>query len=740
MKYKMAVFAAILIAGLIVTWRLTATFDSRVSIGGGMYNEIILSNELTADILPPPEYIIESYAKALEFVLTDSADTRKALSDDIKRLEAEYVSRNKYWQENAPDYGDLRQVFVSDAYKHGMQFYDEFENKLAPAVLSGGDTSAPLKDMLVAYENHRGEIDKAVELSRGYLADTLSKAEAQSAESRRSTIIVISIIVLAAAALAVYMSSIISGPLRYVTGILREITNGNLNLQIDPKHRTKDETGQVLECTSHLLEQLGQFSLLTEGMSEMAESFDRGDTDARLQESRFNGVYKDVAVRLNGMVGGVIGEFMNILGCLSKISGGDFNAAVPVLPGKKAVITDSINGIKNNLVAVRDEINAFAEHAINGDLKNRADDAKYDGDWAALMKILNRLVSAVADPINETSEVLRSVSQGNFDRMVTGEYKGDFLLTKEAINSTVSNISGYINEISEQLSRMSRRDINVAITREYVGKFSEIKDGLNNTAKQINVVMVDITSASEQVADAARQIADSSIALAQGCTEQATSVEHLNESAETISEKTEKNGENAKMAESLAAGSKTNSSRGEAEMRQMLLSMENIKNSSAAIAKITKVMDDIAFQTNLLALNAAVEAARAGEHGKGFAVVAEEVRSLATRSMAASKEIERLVAESSSNVDSGAKTVASTAETLSKIVKDVGGIADVITDIAAISQTQTKSVASVVNEISRISSVVSANTAASEETAAAAEELSSQAEVLKQMVNTFNLA
>ena len=105
-------------------------------------------------------------------------------------------------------------------------------------------------------------------------------------------------------------------------------------------------------------------------------------------------------------------------------------------------------------------------------------------------------------------------------------------------------------------------------------------------------------------------------------------------------------------------------------VQELLHTMEEINVSSARIAEIISVVDEISFQTNLLALNAAVEAARAGDQGRGFAVVASEVRNLARRSAESAKEIKALVRDSDQKTLEGHRAALHTDEVIHKIASE----------------------------------------------------------------------
>ena len=343
----------------------------------------------------------------------------------------------------------------------------------------------------------------------------------------------------------------------------------------------------------------------------------------------------------------------------------------------------------------------------------------------------------------------------NLERLANGELLCDMAVSEadedtqelytlftgisDNLHASVHSIKAYIEEISQVLGEMSDGNLSVGISSEYKGDFVELKESINRIAASLSEVLGEINIAAEQVASGTMQVSGGSQQISQGATEQASAIEELSSSVMEIAEQTRRNALNANQASDISDNAKSGAAAGNEKMQAMIAAMDDISESSMGISKIIRVIDDIAFQTNILALNAAVEAARAGVHGKGFAVVAEEVRTLAARSANAAKETTALIESSVKKSEIGTKIANETAEALAGILQGVEETARLVSDIAKASDEQASGVVQINKGLEQMNQVVQTNSATAEEAAAAAEELSSQAELLKKMVERFRL-
>ncbi len=351
------------------------------------------------------------------------------------------------------------------------------------------------------------------------------------------------------------------------------------------------------------------------------------------------------------------------------------------------------------------------------------------------------LSGSLRRPLRELEVSAEKIVRGDMDIKITYESKDEMGSLAKAFRNMASILSDVISDASRLLEEMADGNFDVRTKAEesYVGDFQglllsirKLNRGLSSTLGQINL-------SADQVAAGASQVSNGSQALSQGATEQASAVEELAATISNISEQIKETASNALDARKRSGVAGDEMEGCNTQMHDMMSAMQEINRTSNEIGKIIKTIEDIAFQTNILALNAAVEASRAGAAGKGFAVVAEEVRNLAGKSTAASKDTAELIESSIRAVSRGTKIADSTAQALMKVVEEVRTVASAVENIADAAEEQSGAVEQVTVGVDQISSVVQTNSATAEQSAAASQELSSQAEVLKDLVAQFQL-
>lgn len=307
----------------------------------------------------------------------------------------------------------------------------------------------------------------------------------------------------------------------------------------------------------------------------------------------------------------------------------------------------------------------------------------------------------------------------------------------EALNLTITNLKSYIFDIDNVLKNIADGNLLVTSNVSYQGNFKQIKTSLEAILESLNTTFSEIGKAATQISEASAQVASGAAVLSENATSEAATIEELSASIDEILENTNENAENAKNAADLTNQAKNQVDIGSDRMKAMMIAVENIEKSSNEIAKIIKVIDDIAFQTNILALNAAVEAARAGAAGKGFAVVADEVRNLAIRSSEAAKTTNDLIVASISDIREGATHSKETSEAINSIAEMVEKINTLMGNIAQSSAEQASAISQISAGMDNITISVQTTSATAEESAATSEELSSQAVATQNMISKF---
>ncbi|WP_306441918.1 methyl-accepting chemotaxis protein [Methyloversatilis sp. XJ19-49] len=552
---------------------------------------------------------------------------------------------------------------------------------------------------LASYE----ELDRAREaLAAGinsYATSKIAAAEGLATDSRETVTaallwIAIELLVGLGAGIALGRFAIrklrneLGGEPREVADMARRVAKGDLSSSLSVMAGAEHSVAAAMNSMQTRLQ-----AFVAE-QSLMARAHEGGALEHAMDVGKFEGVYRDMACSTNELVRAHIDVQMRMVQVMKVYASGDFSIAMDRLPGERARITEAMDAVRTNLLAVNQEIDVLVQAAARGDFSARGNAANYEHRFREMVEGLNTLMQTAQGGLSEVARVLSALSRGDLSERISNEYEGTFGQLKDDANTTV--------------------------------------DALTRMVEQIRVSASAITSASKEIASGNSE-------LSERTDTQAANLEATASSMEELTSTVRQNAESAMQANQLVVGASNVAVRGGEVVQQVVQTMGEISDSSERIADIISVIDGIAFQTNILALNAAVEAARAGEQGRGFAVVASEVRNLAQRSAAAAKEIKALISDSVGKVQSGSRLVGEAGQTMEEIVGSVKRVTTIMAEITAASVEQSSGIERVNLAITQMDGVTQQNARLVKEEAVAASSLEEQSAALMRAVGQFKL-
>jgi len=519
----------VVFAGLFLIFGITTAYTiEQVRVQGPIYEQIVSGKDLIADVLPPPEYIIESYLVARQ--LNDETDPTR-ISELVERgdkLRVDYETRQEFWRRELPA-GPLKDLMTVTAYRSAMEFFRLRDEQFVPAIRSGDHEKAKtvLALMHQHYEAHRLAIDQVVQLATQQ--NQAFEAQSKVVMGNRTTLLVglaiaILLVVMFMALYAHRSATDLSARIKLASEIANRVASGDLATEVPTVDRA-DEAGQLLQAIQKMTASLrGLVTRAKQASIELMSTATQFAATSRQQEAtvqNFGASTNEIAAAVK-QISATSSELLVTMEGVNAVAGQtagmaeDGQAGLRNLDSTMERLASAANTMAARLAAIREEaaeitgvVTTISKVADQTNLLsiNAAIEAEKAGEQGLGFLVLAREIRRLAD---QTAVATLDIEQ-MVKQMQTAVSAGVMEIDRfaEEVKSGVGNVArvgGQFGQIITQVKTLSERfdavNHGMRSQSQGAGQIGEAMGQMIDGARQTSVSLREFNSATESLRDA----------------------------------------------------------------------------------------------------------------------------------------------------------------------------------------------------------------------------------------------